>query len=195
MNHRPEYDSEHCKIPLAHLRAKAFVNHNACRRCPCYSLVFPFTQQFKLLRQCNSAEHILPSTADTVTPLSSAAVVLPARNTVHAAFSVIVPYNHVGMCSSSADLAIVDFGLTYELADILTSHLVFAPQQLCLSAQKQACKITLVAKPSEVRRPIAALKEFQAPPLHTLVTGETGWASKMRHVQNSIKPRVRSPLQ
>lgn len=94
------------------------------------------------------------------------------------------------MCSSSADLSFVDFGLTYELADIVLSHLVAAPQRFRPSIQRVVGRARLDQKPSDVSHSVASLKGFKAPPLHTLVKSDGRWASTMRQVYKSIKPKV-----
>ena len=93
------------------------------------------------------------------------------------------------MCST-ADLSFVDFGLTYELADIVLSHLIAAPQRFRQASQETSGKGRADLKASGVSQSIASLKDFKAPPLHTLVADDSRWASTMRQVHNSIKPKV-----
>lgn len=93
------------------------------------------------------------------------------------------------MCST-ADLSFVDFGLTYELADIVLSHLVAAPQRLRSASKKTSGKGGRDLKATEVSHSSAYLKILKAPPLHTLVEDDSRWATMMRQVHVSIKPKV-----
>ena len=93
------------------------------------------------------------------------------------------------MCST-ADLSFVDFGLTYELADVVLSHLIAAPQRLRPASQNAVGKGRHELEASEVSHSIASIKEFNAPPMHTLVADDSKWVSTMRHVHKSFRPKV-----
>lgn len=93
------------------------------------------------------------------------------------------------MCST-ADLSFVDFGLTYELADVVLSYLIAAPQRLRPGSQHIAGRTTLDHKVSDSSHSVATFKEFAAPPLRSLVAGDSRWASSIRQVQKSIRPKV-----
>ena len=93
------------------------------------------------------------------------------------------------MCST-ADLSFVDFGLTYELADVVLSLLTAAPQRLRPANHKVADKGRHGLKASEVSHSITSFKEFKAPPLHTLVADDRRCDWTIRQVHKSFKPKV-----